>query len=49
MTPKELKNVIAEASWYLGHLDYCEHEMTDFCNCGLREAKQALRKAWKEL
>ncbi len=49
MTTKELKNVIAEASWYLDHHFGCEINYTDYCTCGMVQAKEALRKAWKEL
>ena len=49
MNNKELKTVIAEASWYMDHYFGCEVEQTDFCTCGMTEAKTKLRKAYEEL
>ena len=34
---------------YLGHPDHCGIHMTEFCDCGLREARIAWKAALKEL
>ena len=43
------KKAIAEAWWYLEHYFGCEIDQTDFCTCGLREAKIELKKVYEEL
>ncbi len=34
---------------YLGHPDHCGIHMTEFCDCGLREARIAWKAALREL
>lgn len=51
MTPldkaQELQKTIDALSQYVQHLAGCEEHMTEFCTCGMREAKQAFNAALK--
>ena len=47
-TIQRLRTELAKASQFMEHAGYCEERMTDFCTCGMADAKRHVRQMYEE-